>query len=144
MRLWLRRLRPRRPTRSAPRSSRRGVQVATTAHGYRRMLAYSPKADGRADPGEVVWALVAYQDQPEVSKDRPVLVVGRKDPRTVLGLMLSSQPKRSDQSDWLARVLELSDRGIRREGAVLDRARFSLVAQALRDRYHWQYPRGTG
>jgi hypothetical protein len=125
------------------------------------MLAYSPKADGRADPGEVVWALVAYEDQSDVAKDRPLLVVGRKDPWTVLALMLSSQPKRDGASDWLAlgegtwdarsrpswvrldRVLELSDRGIRREGAVLDRERFSRVAQALRDGYQWQYPTRT-
>ena len=122
------------------------------------MLTYAPNADGRADPGEVVWALVAYEDQPDVTKDRPVLVVGRKDPWTVLGLMLSSQPKRHDRMDWLAlgqgswdrharpswvrldRVLELHDGGIRREGAVLDQARFTLVAQALRERYDWQYP----
>jgi hypothetical protein len=122
------------------------------------MLAYSPKADGRADPGEVVWASVAFEDRPSLSKDRPVLVVGRKDPRTVLALMLSSQPKRVEQADWLAlgegswdarsrdswvrldRVLELDDRAIRREGAVLDRTRFSLVAKALKDRYHWEYP----
>ena len=137
------------------------MHVATTAHGFRRLLAYAPKADGRADPGEVVWALVAYEDQPATAKDRPVLVVGRKDPWTVLALMLSSQPRHAEEKNWLSlgegtwdarsrpswvrldRVLEISDRGIRREGGVLDRARFSLVAQELRDRYQWQFPPRT-
>jgi hypothetical protein len=122
------------------------------------MLAYSPVANSRADPGEVVWAQVAFEDDASQTKDRPLLIVGRKDPWTVLGLMMSSQPKRPDQTSWLAlgagnwdvrgrptwvrldRVLEIGDRGIRREGAVLDRERFSDVARELRDRYQWEYP----
>jgi hypothetical protein len=99
-----------------------------------------------------VWAGVAYEDQPGVVKDRPVLVVGRRDDRTVLGLMLSSKAHRADDGNWMAigsgawdregrpsyvrldRVLELPEDGIRKEGAVLDAARFARVSQALRDR----------
>jgi hypothetical protein len=132
--------------------------VARTATDFRRVLAYSPQADGQADPGEVVWTLVEYDDQPGVTKDRPVLVIGRKDPWTVLALMLSSQPKEPEHTNWLAlgpgswdrrarpswvrldRVLEVRDEGIRREGAVLDRHRFAIVAKALRDDHRWQYP----
>jgi hypothetical protein len=84
-----------------------------------------------------------------------VLVVGRRDARTVRALMLSSQAKRDGQDDWLAlgagswdprgrpswvrldRVLELDDDSIRREGAVLDREQFERVAQVLRVRYGW-------
>ena len=120
-----------------------------------RVLSYAPQRDGGADPGEVVWTSVAYEDQPEVVKDRPVLVVGRRDARTVLGLMLSSRAHRADDPSWLAlgpgdwdrerresyvrldRVLELADDSIRREGAVLDRARFDRVSRALRDRGGW-------
>ena len=49
-----------------------------------RHLAYAPQPDGRADPGEVVWTWVAYEDDPRRGKDRPVLVVGREG-ATLLG-----------------------------------------------------------
>ena len=144
-----------RPRRSA--AANRTVQAGRRRVGsVRRRLSYAPQADGAADPGEVVWAEVAYEDQPDVVKDRPVLVVGRQDDRTVLGLMLSSQPHRADDANWLAvgsgswdrearasfvrldRVLPLADDSIRREGAVLEPARFERVAEALRSRYGWQ------
>ena len=60
-----------------------------TAHRARRLV-YAPDLDGRADPGEIVWTWVVYEDDPTRGKDRPVLVVGR-DRRTLLGLMLSSR-----------------------------------------------------
>ena len=120
-----------------------------------RRLSYAPQRDGSADPGEVVWTGVAYEDQPHVVKDRPVLVVGRKDAGTVLGLMLSSREHRADDRDWLPigagswdaerrpsyvrldRVLELAEDGIRREGAVLGRPAFDRVCAALRERGDW-------
>lgn len=37
---------------------------------------YAPVADGKPDPGEVVWAWVPYEDDPQQGKDRPVLVIG--------------------------------------------------------------------
>jgi hypothetical protein len=110
---------------------------------------YAPQLDGRADPGEIVWTWVAYEDDPRQGKDRPVLVIGR-DRAALLGLMLSSNEDRDGQPNWLAlgpggwdregrpswvrldRVLTMSEGGIRREGAVLDRARFEAVARALR------------
>ncbi len=119
-----------------------------------RNLEYSPNLDGDADPGEIVWTWVAYEDDPARGKDRPVLVVGRSG-RTVLGLMLSSQSERDGQRDWLPlgpgdwdrearpswirldRVIEVDVDGIRREGAVLDRARFDRVAATLRREYGW-------
>ena len=60
-----------------------------TAHRA-RVVVYAPDLDGRADPGEIVWTWVVYEDDPSRGKDRPVLVVGR-DRQTLLGLMLSSQ-----------------------------------------------------
>ena len=59
---------------------------AATAHRARRLV-YSPNLDGRADPGEIVWTWVTYEEDPSRGKDRPVLVVGR-DRATQLG-----QPK---------------------------------------------------
>jgi hypothetical protein len=116
---------------------------------------YAPQPDGQADPGEIVWTWVAYEDEPAQGKDRPVLVVGREG-STLLGLMLSSQSERDGQRNWLAlgpggwdrdgrpswvrldRVLEVDEDGIRREGAVLDPGRFDSVAQALRTGYGWR------
>jgi hypothetical protein len=70
--------------------------------------------------------------------------------------MLSSRSARDGQSGWLAlgpgswdreqrpswvrldRVLHVDEDGIRREGAVLDRARFDRVADVLQAQYGWQ------
>ena len=124
-----------------------------TAHRARRVV-YSPDLDGRADPGEVVWTWVVYEDDPSQGKDRPVLVVGR-DRSTLLGLMLSSQERHASDRDWvgigtgdwdyegraswvrLDRVLDVPEEGIRREGAVLDRTTFEVVATRLRAEYSW-------
>jgi hypothetical protein len=124
-----------------------------TEHRGRR-LEYAPDLDGAADPGEIVWTWVKYEDDPQQGKDRPVLVVGR-DGRTLLGLMLSSQSERDGQRNWLAlgpgawdaehrpswirldRVLEVDEDGIRREGAVFAQDRFEQVAARLRDDYGW-------
>lgn len=120
----------------------------------RRLLEYAPDLDGRADPGEIVWTWVPYEDDASRGKDRPVLVVGRDGP-LLLGLMLSSQADHDGQPGWLAlgagswdyerrpswvrldRVLDMPEDDIRREGAVLDRARFDRVAAQLRERYGW-------
>jgi hypothetical protein len=119
-----------------------------------RHIEYAPDLDGAADPGEIVWTWVKYEEDPHQGKDRPVLVVGREG-RTLLGLMLSSQSERDGQPNWLAlgagawdrderpswirldRVLEVDEDGIRREGAVLDRDRFDRVASSLRDDFGW-------
>ena len=83
-----------------------------------------------------------------------MLVVGRES-RTLFGLMLSSQSERDGQRNWLAlgtgswdsesrpswirldRVLTMREDSIRREGAVLDRARFDRVCEVLRARHGW-------
>lgn len=127
---------------------------APTAQRARRLV-YSPSLDGRADPGEVVWTWVTYEEDPTRGKDRPVLVVGR-DGRTLLGLMLSSNPGRADDPNWLElgngtwdyegrpswvrldRVLDVPEAGIRREGAILERRKFDLVAARLCTQYGWR------
>ena len=149
---------PRR-TGPAPAQVARRRQVSAL---QRRELTYAPERDGQADPGEIVWTWVPYEDDPRQGKDRPVLVVGRGaagGPGTtagsVLGLMLSSQEHHDGEPGWLAlgsgpwdgegrpswvrldRVLELPADGIRREGAVLDRVRFDRVAAALRADHGW-------
>jgi hypothetical protein len=119
-----------------------------------RKLVYAPDLDGRADPGEIVWTWVVYEDDPTRGKDRPVLVVGR-DRSTLLGLMLSSQEHHRNDPDWvgigsgswdyegraswvrLDRVLDVPEEGIRREGAILEREVFEIVAARLRAEYSW-------
>lgn len=119
-----------------------------------RQIVYAPHLDGRADPGEIVWTWVPYEEDPGNGKDRPVLVVGR-DKNTLLGLMLSSNAERQHDRDWLAigsgdwdhrgrpswvrldRVLDVPEAGIRREGAILPRKTFDLVAHRLVVEYDW-------
>ncbi|PRX17847.1 type II toxin-antitoxin system PemK/MazF family toxin [Actinoplanes italicus] len=139
------------PVKAAP-PRKAAVKSAVPRQG--RQLAYAPNLDGDADPGEIVWTWVPYEDDPTQGKDRPVVVVGR-DARTLLGLMLSSQSDRDGQRHWLAlgpgewdrdarpswvrldRVIEVDEDGIRREGAILDRPRFDRIAAILRRNYGW-------
>lgn len=120
-----------------------------------RKVVYAPDLDGRADPGEIVWTWVVYEDDPTRGKDRPVLVVGR-DRGVLLGLMLSSQEHHASDPDWVAigagdwdyegreswvrldRVLDVPEEGIRREGAILEREVFDVVAARLRTDYAWR------
>ena len=115
---------------------------------------YEPNPDGQPDPGEVVWAWVAYEDDPAQGKDRPVLLVGR-DGDDLLGLQLTSKDHDRDAEDeasygrywmdvgsgeWdrerrdsevrLDRLLRLPVDGVRREGAAMDRATFDAVVTA--------------
>ena len=134
-----------------------GRPVARTsvpsAHRARKLV-YSPDLDGRADPGEVVWTWVTYEEDPTRGKDRPVLVVGR-DHTTLLGLLMSSQERHVADRDWvgigsgswdydgrpswvrLDRVLDVPEESIRREGAILERTVFDVVAARLRRDYSW-------
>ncbi|MDP9796473.1 hypothetical protein J2S43_004985 [Catenuloplanes nepalensis] len=146
-----------RPT-ARPGTGREGRPARPTPATARirkgRQLAYAPELDGQADPGEIVWTWVAYEEDASKGKDRPVLVVGR-DGRVLLGLMLSSQSERQGQRHWLAlgpgdwdrdkrpsfvrldRVVQVREDGIRREGAILDRPRFDRIAGVLRHTYNW-------
>ena len=122
---------------------------------------YDPRLDGDADPGEIVWGWVPFEDDPSQGKDRPVLVIAREPPG-VLGLMLTSKDHSRDAATearrgrvWLDvgsgawdsqrrpsevrldRVLHLHPSAFRREGAILDRRRFDEVAEALRRCHGW-------
>ncbi|MCV7154503.1 type II toxin-antitoxin system PemK/MazF family toxin [Mycolicibacterium pyrenivorans] len=141
------------PTPALPAGRPVSSNFVPTAHRARKVV-YAPDLDGRADPGEVVWTWVVYEDDPSRGKDRPVLVVGR-DRRVLLGLMLSSQDHHRDDPNWasigagnwdhdgrvswvrLDRVLDVPEEGIRREGAILEREVFDIVAARLRAEYSW-------
>lgn len=121
-------------------------------------IEYSPDLDGLADPGEVVWAWVPYEEDPGRGKDRPLLVVGRHR-RRLLAMMLSSRDH-EDERDWLElgsgtwdhegrrsylrldRVFALDEDDIRREGAILDPERFARAAAALARLHGWRLGKG--
>jgi len=141
----------RRPVPSPPPGGRART---APARDRARRVAYAPDLDGSADPGEIVWTWVPFEEDDGRGKDRPVLVVGREG-TDLVGLMLSSQSERADDRNWvgigsgawdgqgrpsyvrLDRVIEVGEHEIRREGAVLDENRFDRVAEALRSGYGW-------
>ena len=114
-----------------------------------------PKADGRPDPGEVVWAWVPYEEDPAQGKDRPVLVIGEEDGDSCSRSALTSRTTTSTRrrstapvaSGWtsarapgtasgrpsevrLNRLLRLDPDGVRREGAALPQDMFDAVLEA--------------
>jgi len=120
-------------------------------------VAYRPAPNGLPEPGEIVWTWVPFEEDYSRGKDRPVLLVGSRG-RYLLGLMLTSKdhdgdPRRANDyvdigaGPWdrqgrpseasLDRVLQISARDVRREGAILDAGRFRTVASALRRTRGW-------
>ncbi|HET7397307.1 MAG TPA: type II toxin-antitoxin system PemK/MazF family toxin [Intrasporangium sp.] len=118
--------------------------------------AYAPRPDGRPDPGEIVWTWVPYEEDHSLGKDRPVLLVGR-DGGWLVGLPLTSkdhdrdaEQERAAGREWVDigtgpwdrrgrpsevrtnRLVRVDPAAIRREGAVLGRARYDEVIAALR------------
>jgi hypothetical protein len=111
--------------------------------------------DGMADPGEIVWTWVPFEEDHHRGKDRPVLVVGADGP-WLLALILTSKDHDRDAADearhgrvWLDigsgawdavgrpsevrldRVLQIDPQQVRREGAVIGADLFAEVAAHL-------------
>lgn len=122
---------------------------------------YAPVDNDSADPGEVVWAWVPYEEDHTQGKDRPVLVIGRSS-GVLLALPLTSKDHDRDAAQearagrtwmdvgtgaWdrkrrpsevrLDRVLQIRPRDVRREGAALDARIFDRVVSALRSAKGW-------
>jgi hypothetical protein len=104
---------------------------------------YSPDMDGDADPGEVVWAWVPYEDDPSKGKDRPVVIIGRAG-RDLAGVPLTSKNNGRDAvavgaGGWdrsgrpsyakVDQLIVVRAGDVRREGAVLPRERFDDVVE---------------
>ena len=140
--------------------SSRGVSVYdVSALGGLPAFSYSPDPDGDADPGEVVWAWVPFEEDPAQGKDRPVLVLARHEARLVVAQMTSKDHDRDaaqearwgrfwhdvGTGDWdrqgrpsevrLDRLLLVEPASVRREGATMNREVFDSVVAALR-RHH--------
>jgi len=121
-------------------------------------IGYEPNpGNGKvADPGEIVWTWVPFEEDHTQGKDRPVLVIGRDGP-WLLALQLTSKDHDRDafqearagrrwtdigSGPWdtrgrssevrVDRILRVDQASVRREGAVLDEGRFNQVAAAVR------------
>ena len=132
---------------SPGRAASRGPAASRDAVDDRLVIEYSPHLDGDADPGEVVWTWVPYEEDPSQGKDRPVVVIGRKGP-LLLGVPLTSKVHHNEsqvvvgKGPWdregrvsyakVERLLEVDPKQVRREGAVLERQHFDDVVAGVR------------
>lgn len=139
------------PKPSAPAST--GVSDGSDYPGdYRDMInfEYSPSLDGDADPGEIVWTWVPFEEDHSQGKDRPVLLVGR-DGEHLLALMMTSKDHNNREhadsnyldigsGPWdpqgrasevkLNRVIRVRPDAMRREGAIMPEDTFRLIERA--------------
>ena len=139
------------PKPSAPTST--GASDGSDYPGdYRDMInfEYSPSLDGDADPGEIVWTWVPFEEDHSQGKDRPVLRVGR-DGEYLLALMMTSKDHNNREhadsnyldigsGPWdsqgrasevkLNRVIRVRPDAMRREGAVMPEDTFRLIERA--------------
>ncbi len=142
---------PSAPKPSAPAST--GASNGSDYPGdYRGMIdfEYSPSLDGDADPGEIVWTWVPFEEDHSQGKDRPVLLVGR-DGEYLLALMMTSKDHNNREhadsnyldigsGPWdpqgrasevkLNRVIRVRPDSMRREGAIMPEDTFRLIERA--------------
>jgi len=142
---------PSAPKPSAPAST--GASDGSDYPGdYRDMInfEYSPSLDGDADPGEIVWTWVPFEEDHSQGKDRPVLLVGR-DGEYLLALMMTSKDHNNREhadpnyldigsGSWdpqgrasevkLNRVIRVRPDSMRREGAIMPEDTFRLIERA--------------
>ncbi|MGI6785786.1 MAG: type II toxin-antitoxin system PemK/MazF family toxin [Gleimia sp.] len=120
-------------------------------------FSYSPERNHRADPGEVVWTWVPFEEDPTQGKDRPVLVLAETN-RGVIASQMTSRDRTEDflsedkfgrawldigTGSWdqqgrnsevrLDRLLVIPRGSIRREGGRLDKDTFYHVVRRIRE-----------
>ncbi|WP_426570939.1 type II toxin-antitoxin system PemK/MazF family toxin [Aquihabitans sp. McL0605] len=120
-------------------------------------VSYRPVRNGAADPGEVVWTWVPFEDDPSQGKDRPVLVLGWDGP-LLAAVQLSSKDHsaRRDAHEWIevgrgawdperrvsycdaSRLLRVEPTAVRREGAALDEEAFARVLARVSELHDWR------
>ena len=142
-------------TSNRPRTSIREASIADAlAHA-----SYKPIMDGDADPGEVVWTWVPYQEDASVGKDRPAVVIGAQGEGVYL-LQLTSKDHTRDAAQeaaagrywfdigsgaWdqkgrpsevrLDRALWVKATDVRREGSILPEVTWRRIVDALEEHY---------
>lgn len=146
-------------SRQSPRS--RGSSPALTSRypgDYAGVpsMSYDPHPGRTADPGEVVWTWVPYEEDHSQGKDRPVLIIGR-DGDWLLGLMLTSKdhdrdgrqeasagrrwvdigtgswdPQRRPSEVRVNRIIRVNPEEVRRVGDRLPKEKFDRVTAAVR------------
>lgn len=153
--------RPQRPTSVPGASQSRTAAPGDYPGDFTGLpsISYSPTPDDNADPGEVVWAWVPYEEDHSQGKDRPVLVIGHDAP-WLLALPLTSQDHDRDAAQearagrfWIEigtgawdrsgrtsearvnRILRIDPGAVRRIGARLEQRRFDAVAAAVGQHY---------
>jgi hypothetical protein len=134
---------------------RRTRRTSSPRQGVVR-IEYSPNLDGDADPGEIVWTWVPFEEDATQGKDRPVVVIGRRGDRLVGVPLTTRRDDREAQvpvgtGAWDAarrqsyariwRMLDIDPAKMRREGAILDRDRFAAVVALVDHYYDVQLPR---
>lgn len=117
-------------------------------------VGYAPSRNDIPNAGEVIWTWVPYEENDGRGKDRPVLVIGRQSDDRVYAVRMTSKAHDGDRDflsigsggwdsrgreSWvdIEQLYSVHHEGMRREAAVLDRARYDRVAQALIGRYGW-------
>lgn len=147
-----------KPSAPKPSASTRSASTASASAGsdypgdYRDMInfEYSPSLDGDADPGEIVWTWVPFEEDHSQGKDRPVILVGR-DSEYLLALMMTSKDHNNREhadsnyldigsGPWdpqgrasevkLNRVIRVRPDSMRREGAIMPEDTFRLIERA--------------
>ena len=142
-------------TSNRPQTSIREASIADAlAHA-----SYTPVMDGDADPGEVVWTWVPYQEDASVGKDRPAVVIGAQGEGVYI-LQLTSKDHTRDAAqeaaagrywfnigsgEWdskgrpsevrLDRALWVKATDVRREGSILPKSTWQLIVDALEEHY---------
>ncbi|AOZ73501.1 hypothetical protein BK816_06155 [Boudabousia tangfeifanii] len=147
------------PSEAELMQSAEGVNVWNTEKFGLPPLTYDPHPDGVADPGEVVWTWIPYEEDPTQGKDRPVLVLSRHQSTLIVSQLTSKNHHLDEEQeaswgrywfdvgsgDWDAqrrpsqmrvdRLLAVQDYKVRREGGRISKAVFDQVCDHLRDFY---------
>lgn len=142
-------------TSNRPHTSIREASIADAlAHA-----SYQPIMDGDADPGEVVWTWVPYQEDASVGKDRPAVVIGAQGEGIYLLQLTSKDHTREAAQEaaagrywfdigtgaWdskgrpsevrLDRALWVKATDVRREGSILPEVTWRRIVDALEEHY---------